>query len=281
VPIPQPIPIQSLSDPRIADYANLRDRQLRQIHHPGTHSGIFIAEGELVVRQLIESPLKVRSILLTPQRLATMQDAFAALRVPTPVYLADQALMNQIVGFNIHRGILAAGNRPVPPDLDAMLPRLRTLTILENLANHDNIGGIFRAAAALAGLSSSAILLSPQCADPLYRKAIRVSMGAALRLPFAILDPWPDCLHILKRHGFTLIALTPEGATDLGHATSELLHGLRPALLLGAEGPGLSPQTLAAADLTVRIPMHPGADSLNVVTAAAIALHTLSTPPRP
>jgi tRNA G18 (ribose-2'-O)-methylase SpoU len=320
--------ISSLDDPRIAEYANLRDRQLRLPPAHGAHRplpeggegeglsgpwtsdlaprGLFIAEGDLVVRTLIQSPLRTRSLLLTRQRLESMQDALAALSPGTPVYLVTQELMNQVVGFHIHRGILALGERPSPPHLDDLLERTRTLVILENLANHDNIGGLFRATAALAGLpsspslspssaspsvpscprasvpSGSAVLLSPGAADPLYRKAIRVSMGAALLLPFATLTPWPDSLHSLKAHGFTLIALTPDAAATPLQTLPEggVGEGLirRPGLLLGAEGPGLSPEALAAADLRVRIPIDPHIDSLNVVTAAAIALHALQPP---
>jgi tRNA G18 (ribose-2'-O)-methylase SpoU len=296
-PGPEITEIRSLDDPRIADYANLRDRQLRAGDSgPWTSDlaprGLFIAEGDLVVRTLIASPLRTRSVLLAHARLDHMRDALQSLPAGTSVYLITQELMNQVVGFNIHRGALALGERPAPPVLGDLLERTRTLVILENLANHDNIGGIFRATAALAGLPSSppsslpssvspslpsaaAILLSPGAADPLYRKAIRVSMGSALLLPFATLSPWPDSLQELKAHGFTLIALTPDAAaTPLSH----LPESPRPALLLGAEGPGLSPEALAAADLRVRIPIDPRIDSLNVVTAAAIALHALQPP---
>jgi tRNA G18 (ribose-2'-O)-methylase SpoU len=217
-----------------------------------------------------------------------MRDHLALLPPETPVYLAEQPILNQVVGFNIHRGILAAGIRPQPPDLTQLLARARTLVILEDLANHDNVGGIFRATAALAGLplsvpsclrasvpSGSAILLSPGCADPLYRKAIRVSMGAALHIPFARLEPWPAALAQVRAAGFTLIALTP--APDAA-ALSEVVRPARPALLLGAEGPGLSPEALAAADLRVRIPIDPAVDSLNVTVAGAIALAALARP---
>jgi tRNA G18 (ribose-2'-O)-methylase SpoU len=281
--MPPITPISSLNDPRLADYANLRDRQLAALAR-GEEPGAFIAEGELVVRQLIDSGFRTRSVLLTPTRLQTIRDALDRLPDQTPVYLAPQDLMNRIVGFNIHRGILAAGIRPEPPDLAQLLRSARTLVILEDLANHDNLGGIFRATAALAGLPTrgpgprrleampAAILLSPGCCDPLYRKAIRVSMGTALHLPWARVESWPGDLEQVRRAGFTLVALTPDPAAT---PIDALLRPGRPALLLGAEGPGLSPAALAAADRLIRIPIDRRVDSLNVATAAAIALSRL------
>ncbi len=268
MPGPQPHLISDPADPRIADYSNLMDRQL-------IASDLFMAEGELVVRQLLNSPLKTKSILITPNRLDSLD--IAHLPPETPIYLASQPLMNQIVGFNIHRGILAAGFRPTP------LPTPRPPRQRQNprgsrrpsLSNHDNLGGIFRSAAALGGLAQTAILLSPRCCDPLYRKAIRVSMGTALRLPFATLDPWPTSLTLLKQAGFTLIALSPAGSTPI----QSIKPPAKVALLLGAEGPGLTPEAIAMADISAQIPMDPAVDSLNVVSAAGIALHRLCPPP--
>jgi tRNA G18 (ribose-2'-O)-methylase SpoU len=283
------IRINSAADPRIADYADLKEAQLRQLaaDPASPPTGVFIAEGELVVRQLVASRLAVRSLLLTPQRLTTMRDALERLRPGTPIYLADQTVMNRIVGFNIHRGILAAGVRPSPPPLDGLLMASASLVVLEDLANHDNVGGIFRAAAALGGIArpetdgpprGCSVLLSPRCCDPLYRKAIRVSMGTVLHLSFARLTPWPDALGRIEAAGFTLVALTP--ATDAVPIDQLPQTAVgRPALLLGAEGPGLSPAAMAAA-LRVRIPLDRHVDSLNVVVAAGIALHRLARPDR-
>ena len=270
------IPVSDPSDPCIAAYTGLRDAHIREqgltISDPARDS--FIAEGELVVRQLIDSGLGIRSVLLTPTRLESVRDALDRLPPGVPVYTADQPVLNAIAGFNIHRGILACGQRPAQPGLDRLLAAARTLVILEDLSNHDNIGGIFRATAALAWAppDPAAILLSPRCADPLYRKAIRVSMGTVLRVPFARLDPWPDGFGRLKAAGFTCIALTP----DPGSVPIDRVPPIpRPAILLGAEGPGLSAAALSSADLRVRIPINPQIDSLNVVTAAAIALDRL------
>lgn len=269
---PQIIHIFDPADPRLADYANLKDRQLAALGPP---SGLFMAEGELVVRQLILSPLSIRSILITPTRLETMRDVIDTLPADTPVYLIPLDLMSTIVGFHIHRGVLAVGVRPPPPGLASILATARTLVILEDLANHDNIGGLFRTTAALAGFDA-AILLSPRCCDPLYRKAIRVSIGAALRLPFTTLDPWPDSLNQIRRAGFQVLALTPDpAAPDIASFNPPP----KAALLLGAEGPGLTPATQAHCQARIRIPMAPGMDSLNVVVAAGIALARLASSP--
>lgn len=274
--MPQIIRITDVLDPRLADYANIKDRQLAAISRLASEespSGLFMAEGELVVRQLIASGLGIHSILITDTRLETMQDCISPLRPDVPVYLADQALMSGVVGFHIHRGILAAGIRPPARSAASVIASAKTLVILEDLANHDNIGGIFRTAAAIGGLDHLGILLSPRCCDPLYRKAIRVSMGMAFRLPFAALSPWPDALDQVRQAGFTLVALTPnaEAAAIGSHPPIA-----KPALLFGAEGPGLSPAALSQADFRVRIPISPAVDSLNVVVAAGVALHRLA-----
>lgn len=270
----QLIPIDDVRDPRLADYANLKDRQLAALAAGlagGMDQGLFMAEGELVIRQMIRSGIRARSILITPTRLETMRDALSALPPDTPIYLISQELMNQSVGFHIHRGILAAGIRPPPRTPADVIGASSTLVILEDLANHDNLGGIFRAAAALGGIGRVGILLSPRCCDPLYRKAIRVSMGAALRIPFATIDPWPDGLAEVRGAGFTLIAMTPAAKANLNAFSPPS----RPALLLGAEGPGLTSGALAACEVHTQIPMDPEMDSLNVVVAAGIALHRL------
>jgi len=275
------IPIQSIRDPRVADYSGLKDAQLRALAAgPGQEPGVFLAEGELVVRELIASPMHVRSVLLTPGRIAAMTDALVRLPEGVPLYVAQQGVMDEVVGFHIHRGILAAGVRPPPPDLDALLAGAGSLVILEDLTNHDNVGGIFRAAAALAGVGGrggGAVLLSPRCCDPLYRKAIRVSMGMALRVPFARLAPWPEGLRVVRAAGFTVVALTPSpGAVSMGELRPTTIG--RPAVLLGSEGPGLTHAAMEEADLRVRIPIDPAVDSLNVVVAAGIALANLCRP---
>lgn len=291
LPLPTLIEITSADDPRIADYRAVREAELRE-HRSDAPGGLFVAEGELVVRRLIASPFITRSVLVTPTRLGTIRDALDRLPHETPVYIADQPTMNSIIGFNIHRGILAIGLRGHPPPLESLLLPHRTLVVLEDLTNHDNIGGIFRNTAALAGTGArAAILLSPRCADPLYRKSIRVSVGQALSVPFATLENWPGDLATLRGAGYFVLALTPSPrARDISEVQQELRERPRPiALLLGAEGPGLTGAALDLAEAHVRIPM-PGrdlcsgagadapesaVDSLNVSVAAAVALHPL------
>ncbi len=271
------IPIDTPSDPRIADYADQKDAWLRvqaaaDVGQPttGLPQGLFMAEGLLVVEQVIRSKHEVRSILGTSHRLDALKDRLGSIPDEIPVFVADQEVMDQIAGFPIHRGLLACARATEQPALHDLLADATTLVILEDLANHDNVGGIFRNVAALGG-PRAAVLLSPRCCDPLYRKAIRVSMGHALHVPFARATDWPGELGQVSEAGFTTIALTPDpGAEPLSPVSGPV------ALLLGAEGPGLSPDTLARADVIARIPMAPGVDSLNVSVTSALALDRLS-----
>lgn len=277
------IPINSLADPRLAPYVNMRDAELAQRTDPhdanrhGSLGGLFIAEGELVLGRLLDSPYPTESVLLADNRLDKLRPQLARLPSATPVFVAPQAVFNEIVGFNMHRGVLALGRRVEPYRLNDLLARQGPLLILEDLVNHDNLGGIFRNAAGLGG-PGCAILLSPRCADPLYRKSLRVSMGHVLTVPFGRCRDWPGDLARLAEAGWDLLALTPRhDALDL-EAIPEA--GPRRALLLGSEGPGLRDQTLRAAR-PVRIAMPPGPsgeviDSLNVAMAAGIALYRLA-----
>lgn len=261
------VPINDPADPRLDDYRNLTDAQLRA----RDHAGVFIAESELVVRRLLRSRFPTRSLLLAES--ARHRLANLPLPDPTPVYLAPDNLLTEIVGFPFHRGVLAAGGRLPAPPLTTLLQSARLLVILEDTANTDNMGAVFRNTACLAG-RGAAILLSPGCCDPLYRKALRVSIGYALTVPFGPAEPWPAALADAADAGFTLVALTPDPHAEPLEA---LPNGGRYALLLGAEGPGLSPAAMAHAR-RVRIPMAEGADSLNVATAAAVALSRLAVP---
>lgn len=264
-------------DPRLAPYAGLRERQL--VPRPGDE-GMLIAEGELVVRQLAGSPYRVLSVLITPTRLLAMRDVIDALPREVSVLIGSDELVRTVAGFPIHRGVLACAARLAPDHPFCRLPeaiqRARCAVVLEDLTNHDNIGGMFRALAALCG-RHAVMLLSPRCADPLYRKAVRVSMGQALCVPFARLTPWPDAFGLLREAGFDIVALTPQtDASDI--ASFNFPTGRKPALLLGSEGPGLSEAALAAADHRVRIAIDPEVDSLNVTVAGAIGLHRLCRP---
>lgn len=269
------IPISDPADPRLADFANLKDAGLRADEAAGRR-GVFNAEGDKILRILAASRFPVRSIVAAPHRLAAIAETIARLPDSTPVYTLPEPAMEALVGFQFHRGILACGQRlPMPPP-HALLANARIAVILEDLTNADNVGAIFRNAAALAG-PASAILLSPSCCDPLYRKAVRVSMGHVLTVPYTKLDHWPHDLAAIKDAGFKVLAMTPgPGAIDLDDVRPAPNDRL--AILLGTEGQGLSKAALAAADTLVRIPMAPGVDSLNVSVACAVALSRLARP---
>ena len=261
------VPIADPADPRVTPYVAVRERDL-----VGRQGG-FIAEGEVVLRVLLGGRGRCRaaSVLVAENRLARLAPLLAAAPDETPVYVATQTVMDAITGFHIHRGILAHGVRPVDPGAAALLARLpaRALVMaLFGVANHDNMGGLFRNAAAFG---ADAVLIDPGCCDPLYRKAIRVSVGAALTVPFARLAPGEDALALLADAGIMALALSPAGAAPV----STLVRPERVAVLLGAEGPGLPPELLAHAR-TVAIPMAAGWDSLNVVAASAVVLHQLT-----
>lgn len=260
-----PILIDDPDDPRVAAYRDVRERDLvgRQ--------GRFVAEGEVVLRVLARSRLcEPVSLLLAEKRVEALAEVIDALPADVPVYAAGQAVMDAVVGFPIHRGILGLGRRRAAPsagELLASLPDEALVLVLCGIANHDNMGGLFRNAAAFG---ADAVILDGTCADPLYRKAIRVSVGAALITPFARLAPEEDLLGLLGGQGFEALALSPNGASDL----AALRRPRRAAVLLGAEGPGLDARLLANAN-TVRIPMAAGFDSLNVGVTAGIVLHHL------
>ncbi|HEY1561764.1 MAG TPA: RNA methyltransferase [Caulobacteraceae bacterium] len=243
----------------------MRDRDIG-----GRHGG-FIAEGEVVVRVLARSRLhSTRSLLISERRVEQLADVLASFGSDVAIYAAGQAVMDRIVGFHIHRGILAFGVRSPETTADQLLSSVHgsaVVVVLFGVSNHDNIGGVFRNAAAFG---ASAVLLDAACCDPLYRKAIRVSVGAALITPYARLDADEDPLTLLARHGFESLALSPRGATTL----ADLTPPHRAALLVGAEGRGLAESILARAP-TVMIPMDGGFDSLNLATASGIALHHL------
>lgn len=288
------IPLDTLDDPRLDDYRLLKDRQLLPEFSPGWHGrdladpalyGKFMAEGEVVFERLVRSTCRTLSVLATPSRLGTIGADLALLSPEVPVYVVSAGLMERLAGFPIHRGLLAIGARPAPADLAGVVglaTPARPLLVLENLVNHDNIGGIFRNAAAFG---AAGVLLTPRCADPLYRKALRVSVGWVLGVPWAVLRRWPEDLAMLKRAGLTTVALTPAGSAV---SLEEFAGGRRQAaagaaagplaLILGTEGPGLDGATVAAADAAVRIRIDPRVDSLNVAVTAAVALHALCHP---
>ena len=259
------IPVDDPADPRLSDYLQVRERDLTG------RGGRFIAEGAVVLEKLVAAGRHpVRSVLVAQNRLAGLAPRIAGLAPQVPVYVAGQAVMDAAVGFQIHRGVLAVGERAeLSADaLLASLPREALVVGLFGIANHDNMGGLFRNAAAFG---ADAVLLDGQCCDPLYRKAIRVSVGAALTTPFARIGEAVELARALAGRGFELIALSPAGEQRL----SDLAPAPRQAALFGAEGPGLAPAVMALSR-TVAIPMAGGFDSLNVATTSGIVLHRLT-----
>jgi tRNA G18 (ribose-2'-O)-methylase SpoU len=258
------IEVSEPGDPRLDDFRDLTDADVRP-----DRRGIVIAEGTNVVCRLADSAYPLRSVFGVPSRIEKLRDVLADRDVP--VYVSDKWLLSDVVGFRVTRGILAAASRPRPLEPGRLLASARRVAILEGLNDFENIGAIFRNAAAFG---VDAVLLDPTCADPLYRRSVRVSMGHVLRVPFAVLDgPWPDALQTVAAHGLRLLALTPDPSADDLRAVPV---PPRWAVLLGAEGPGLSAGARAAADQLVRIPMAGGVDSLNVATAAAVAFAHLA-----
>ncbi len=252
--------VTNVDDLRLSDYRDLKE------HHLKDDSGKFVAESERVVRQLLASGLTVDSLLVTAPRLAAMDDALPS---GIPIYVAPQIVMDQITGYHVHRGCLAIGRRPP----NAAIPAdARTVIVLEDLVDTDNLGAIVRNAAAFG---VDALVLSPRCADPFYRKAIRVSMGSVFTLPVVRTTRWPEELLALKdRLGFSLVGAVLDNDAV---ALSAFVRPERVALLLGSEGPGLTGNTKKLCDARVTIPMAPGrADSLNVATAGAVFLYHLS-----
>lgn len=265
--------VASLDDERLGDYRDLRDRDLRATR------GAFIAESAGVLRVLVsQRRFALRSVLLAEGRVDRLAEVLERLPPAVPIFVATQELLNGIVGFRIHRGVLAAVARPPLPAPAALLDDIeggpadapRRIVILESLTNHDNVGGVFRNAAAFG---AAAVLHDAPTCDPLYRKAIRVSVGGAFLVPFAAAASSDELIALARARGYSVVALTPHpSARELADVLASEAPA-RVALLLGTEGAGLRPASLAAADARVRIAIEPGFDSLNVATASGIALH--------
>ncbi len=264
--MPAIVSITDPGDPRIASFREVRERDLVG------RAGQFIAEGEVVLRGLVASDRhQPVALLIADKRLEKLGPLLAQVPDGVPVYAGSQDVIDAIAGFHLHRGILALGRRAADDGADALLaplPERALVLVLMGIANHDNMGGLFRNAAAFG---AAAVLLDSESCDPLYRKAIRVSVGATLNVPFARLKPGEDALDVLTRHGFEAFALSPSGSTDI----VDLRRPPRTAVLFGTEGPGLPDAILARAH-TVRIAMAGGFDSLNVATASGVVLHHLS-----
>lgn len=259
------VEVSDPADPRLADYRDLRDVQLRR--HLEAAEGLFLAEGEKVVRRAVEAGYAARSFLMAPRWLDGLADVLAT-APGVPCYVVSEDLAESVTGFHVHRGALASLHRRLLPATSELLGGARTLLVLEDVVDHTNVGAAFRSAAALG---VDAVLLSPRCADPLYRRSVKVAMGAVLTLPYARLERWASAVEEVSAAGFTTVALTPAG--DAVHLERAVAGVDRLALLVGTEGHGLSRRWLTAADVRAVIPMAPGVDSLNLAAATAVACY--------
>ncbi len=261
------VTITDPQDPRLSDYAGVREPSRLPPR------GLLIAEGRFVVRRLLESGrIRVRSLLLNGAAWKALADLIERTAPACDVYIASADVMTAATGFNMHRGCLAVAERPAALSFDAALSSSRFVVVLEGIVDPDNMGSVFRNAEAFG---VDAVLLSPGCCDPFYRKAIRTSSGAALVVPHAA-APWPEALDRLRAEGFAIAATTPsEGAMAIGTFVETPAARGRVAVLIGTEGHGLTAEALARADICVRIPMSGALDSLNLATATGIVLHRL------
>lgn len=260
------IDVDDPTDPRLDDFRDLNSVDRRPDLPSG--KGLVIAEGVLVAQRMLASRFEPRALLGTERRLFELGADLSGLAVP--FYRATAEVMAEVVGFHLNRGVLASASRAAELTVTQVLDGARTVAVLEGVNDHENLGSVFRNA---AGLGVDAVIFGSGCADPLYRRAVRVSMGHALLVPFARAAQWPADLNLFRDNGFRVLAMTPDPmAQTLAEAMTGLA-GQRLAILVGAEGPGLQEHTMRSADARVRIPMSRGTDSLNVATAAALAFY--------
>lgn len=264
------IRVDDPADARLADYVKLRDVSLRR--HLETAEGLFIAEGEKVIRRAVEAGFRPRSFLLAERWLASLADVLDA-HPDAPVYVVTEMLAEAVTGFHVHRGALASLHRETRHSVDDLLG-LRRLVVMEDIVDHTNVGAILRCT---AGLGWDGVLLAPRAADPLYRRSIKVAMGAVFSLPWARFADWSGAVALLREAGYRTVALAlTDRARDIAEVAAELGPHDKVAVLLGTEGAGLSPQWIDAADDVAVIPMQAGIDSLNVAAAAAVACYVLA-----
>ena len=260
--------IDSLDVPGLDDYARLTDVVLRRLSEPA--GGLYIAESPKVIARALAAGHRPRSVLVQEQWLADMEPLLAGWD-DVPVFVGDAAMLESLTGYNLHRGALAAMHRPELRPVAEVIEGARRVVVLEDITDHTNVGAIFRA---VAGIGADAVLISPRCADPLYRRSVRVSMGTVLQVPWTRLPEWSEAAPLLHAAGFHIAALAlSDEAVTLDEFAADVPAKL--ALVLGSEGDGLSRQALSAADTVVTIPMSHGVDSLNVASASAVALYTL------
>jgi tRNA G18 (ribose-2'-O)-methylase SpoU len=262
--------VERIDDERLGDYVGLTDVALRSRREP--ELGIYLAESDKVIRRALDAGHRPRSLLLTDRWLSPLAALVERVEATgAPVFTGPADVLEAITGFNVHRGAIASMHRPPLPDLKALLADVRRVVVLEDVVDHTNVGAAFRS---VAGLGADAVLVTPRCADPLYRRSVRVSMGTVFQVPWTRIDPWPRSVATLRELGFTVAALAlRDDAVPLDELAADPPERL--ALVLGTEGDGLAPATVAAADLTVRIPMRGGVDSLNVAAATAVAVWAL------
>lgn len=258
-------------DPRLDDYLHLTDVALRSRHEPS--AGLYMAESERVIRRALRAGHRPRSVLLSERWVEPLGDLLGeVVALGAPVYVGTAEVLRAVTGFHVHRGAIAAMRRPVLPEAAALTAGARRLVVLEDVVDHTNVGAVFRS---VAGIGADAVLVSPRCADPLYRRSVRVSMGTVFQVPWTRIEPWPSGLDQLRAQGFVVAALAlRDDAVDLGTWEGGAAPD-RLALVLGTEGDGLSSGAVEQADVCVRIPMAGGVDSLNVAAAAAVALWTV------
>lgn len=271
------IAITAADDERLADYVGLTDVVLRTRSEP--RRGLYIAESLTVLGRALAVGHVPRSVLLAPRWLPEVEAMLAtsAAGADLPVYVAERPVLEEITGFHVHRGALAAMHRPALPSLAELLAGARRVAVLEDVVDHTNVGAAFRSAAALG---VDAVLVTPRCADPLYRRSVRVSMGTVFQVPWTRTGPWPEGVSMLRERGFTVAALAlTTDAVPIDELAADPPDRL--ALVLGTEGDGLAPATVAAADVVVRIPMAGGVDSLNVAAASAVAFWATRTTTAP
>ncbi|AKU16847.1 TrmH family RNA methyltransferase [Luteipulveratus mongoliensis] len=262
-----PVRIDDPSDERVRDYFALTDVALRRVLEPC--EGLYLAESEKVIRRAIGAGHRPRSFLMGERWLDDLSDLVEQAEADdVPVFVAEPEVIEEMTGFHLHRGALAAMHRPVMAEPCDLLAGAHRVVILEDLVDHTNVGAVFRSAAAL---EVDAVLVTPRCADPLYRRSVRVSMGTVLQVPWTRIDPWPQGIEQLRDDGWVVAALALDDRS-ISLAELETQPPDRLALVLGAEGDGLRPRTVAACDLVVRIPMAGGVDSLNVAAASAVAM---------
>ena len=264
------VTVTDVADPRLGDFTGLTDVALRRVREPA--EGLFLAEGEKVVLRALAAGYAPRAVLTEAKWLGGIEAALAG--HDCTVYVADEDVLRAVTGYRVHRGALASMQRRPLPSLDDVLATAQRLVVLEDLVDHTNVGAVFRNAAALG---IDAVLVSPECADPLYRRSVKVSMGAVFAVPWTRADPWPDALDRVRAQGFRTLAMSPD---PRGTALPDADLAPPVAVVLGTEGDGLTPAAMARCTASVRIPMAAGVDSLNVAAASAVVFYAVGGVPQ-